>query len=61
MNSLLSSLTKDSMFSNIVNFYSKVIKDTFGHIRGKLGELPNQRRERVAIDMFNLLLKNMSR
>ena len=49
------------MFINLVNIYSKIFKDTFAHIGGKLGDIPNQRRETVAREMINFLLKNMSR
>ena len=57
MNSLLSSPTKDLMFIKLVNLSSTIIKGAFGHIRGKLGELPNQRREKVARYMISLLLE----
>ena len=45
------------MFINLVNIYSKIFKDTFAHIGGKLGDIPNQRRETVAREMINFLLK----
>ena len=48
MKSQLSSPIKDSMVINHVTLSSKNTKDAFAHIIGKLGELPNQRRERVA-------------
>ena len=48
-------------FTNLINLSSTITKDVFAHIGGKLGELPNQRRETVAIDMIRFLLKNMSR
>ena len=58
MNSLLSSSAKELMFIKLVNLSSKIIKDAFGHIRGKLGELPNQIREKVARYMISLFLEN---
>ena len=39
----------------------KIIKEAFAHIVGKLGEITNQRRETVARDMINFLLKNLIR
>ena len=45
------------MFNNLVNLSSTIIKDNFGHIIGKLGELPNQRRETVSREMINFLLE----
>ena len=36
------------MFINLVNLYSNTLKDAFSHTGGKIGELPNQRREKVA-------------
>ena len=36
------------MFINLVNLSSNTTKDAFSHIRGKFGELPNQRMETVA-------------
>ena len=61
INSLSASPTKESMFSNFFNLYSTIIKDTFGHIGGRIGVLPNQRRETVSRKMINLLLKNLNR
>ena len=61
MNILSLSPTKESVFINLINLSSKITKDAFAHIRGKLGELPNPRREKVAIEMIRLLLKNLSR
>ena len=49
------------MFRNLVNLYSTTIKDAFGHVRGNIGELPNQIRETVARQIINFLLKNLSR
>ena len=45
------------MFRNLVRISSTIIKYAFGHIRGKIGELPNQIRETVAREMIDLLLK----
>ena len=49
------------MFRNLINISSKITKDAFGHIGGKLGEIPNHVRETVARDMINFLLKNLIR
>ena len=49
------------MFIKLVNLSPEIIKDAFSHIGGKLGELPNQRRETVSREMIRFLLKNMSR
>ena len=57
MNSILLSPTKYLMFINLVTLSSKIIKGAFGHIRGNLGELPNQIREKVARYMISLLLE----
>ena len=56
MNSILLSPTEASMFINFVNLSSNTIKDSFSDIRGKIGELPNHRRETVAIDIIHFLL-----
>ena len=61
MNSISLPPTEELMFSNLVNLSSTIIKDTFGHTGGKLGEIPNQRREKVARETINFLLKKMSR
>ena len=53
MNSLPSSTTEELMFINLINLSSTIIKDAFEHIRGKLGGIPNQRRETVAIKIIN--------
>ena len=45
------------MFINLVKLYSTTIQDNFSHIGGKLGEITNQRRETVAIEMISFLLK----
>ena len=49
------------MFNNLINLYSTIIKDAFGHVGGKIGRLPNHRRETVAREMINFLLKKLSR
>ena len=61
MNSLSLYLTKKLMFMNLVNLSLTIIKDAFDQIRGKLGKLPNQRRETVDKDITHFLLKNMIR
>ena len=61
MNSLSLSPTKELLFINLINLSSTITKDTFAHIRGKLGGLPNQRRETVDIEMIRFMLKNLSR
>ena len=43
------------MFTNLFNISSNTLKENFSHIKGKLGELPNQRRETVAIDIIRFL------
>ena len=43
------------MFINLVNLYSKIIKEAFAHIGVKLGELPNEIRETVAREMIHFL------
>ena len=45
------------MLINLINLSSTITKDDFAHIEGKLGEIPNQRREIVAIKMIHFLLK----
>ena len=35
------------MFIEIINLSSKTLKDTFVHLRGKLGDIQNQRRPTV--------------
>ena len=57
MNILSSSPTEESMFINLVNLSSKITKDAFAHIGGKLDGLPNQRRETVAREIIHFLLK----
>ena len=61
MNSLLSSPTEELMFINLVNFSLTIIKDPYGHIRGKIGGIHNQRRETVAREIINFLLKHLIR
>ena len=56
MNSLLSSPTEESILINQVNLSSNTPKEYFSHIRGKLGELPNQRRETLSRDIIRFLL-----
>ena len=60
MNSLSSSTTEELMFINLINLSSTIIKDAFAHIRGKLGGIPNQRRETVSREMINFFLGNLS-
>ena len=55
MNSLSLYPTKESMFINLVNLSLAIIKDAFLHMGGNLGELPNQIRETVSIDMIRFL------
>ena len=57
MNSLSLCTTKELMFINLVNLYETIIKDALAPIGGKLGEIPNQRRETVSIEMIPFLLK----
>ena len=61
MNSILLSPTEESMFRNLVNVSSIIIKDASGHIGGNQGEIPNQIRKTVDREKINLLLENMSR
>ena len=56
MNSLASSPTKESMLIKIVNLSLNTLKYAFAHIRGKIGELPNQRRETVSREIICFLL-----
>ena len=57
MNSLLSSLTKESMFIKLVDLSLTIIKDAFANIGGNIGEIPNHRRETVAREMISLFMK----
>ena len=56
MNSLTLSPTEELMFINLVSLYSTTIKDSFAHIGGKLGEIPNQRKETASIEMICSLM-----
>ena len=56
MNSLLLSPTEESLFINLVNLSSNTIQDAFSHIIGKLGEIPNLKREAVSREMIYFLL-----
>ena len=57
MNGLFLYPNEESIFSNIVNLYSTITNDAFGHIGGKLSELPNNIRETVARGMISFLLE----
>ena len=49
------------MFTNLVNISSTISKDAFAYTGGNIGEIINQIRETVAIEMIFFLLENMSR
>ena len=55
MNSLSSSPTKEPMFVYLVNLSSNTIKYTFENIGGNIGELPDKKRETLAIEMIRFL------
>ena len=61
MKIISSSLIEESMSINLVNLSSTINTDAFAYIVDKLGELPNQRRGKVARDMIHFLMKNMNR
>ena len=48
------------MFTNLLKTSSTIIKDTFAHIRGKIGELKNQIRDTVVREIICFLLKKLS-
>ena len=57
MRSTSLSTTKESKFINLVNLSITIFKEAFAHIGGKLGGLPNQRRETVSREKIYFLLE----
>ena len=57
MNSLVLSPTEELMFSNLVHLSSTIIKHAFAHIRSIISGITNHRKETVAREMINFLLK----
>ena len=55
MYSILPYAFKESIFVKLVNLTLKNIKDSFPNLRGKVGELLNQRRGTLARDIIRRL------
>ena len=53
--SLSLSTTNEDRLIKLIQQSSNTIKDDFVHIGGKLAELPNQRRDTVAIEMIRIM------
>ena len=55
MNSMSSSTTNEQIIIQLNQQSSNTIKDAFVNIEGKLAELPNQRRDTVAIEVIQIM------
>ena len=55
MNSISLSTTDEDRFIQLIQQSSNTIKDAFVLIRGKLGKLPNQIRDTLAIEMIHIM------
>ena len=55
MNSLSSSTTDEDSLIQLIKQSPNTIKDAFVHLRGKLAELPNQRRDTVVREMIRIM------